>query len=150
MGFGPCNRPLKIWESIGTPTPKMGVHLVVWRFIPSHSFALPRAWDVTPRLPSWPTTLQAFALVASLSLGLQQLHIIFNKWTFIDLMFNLMAICATWRVMSWNFIHTMNSFILILRDSFNNASTLLIKFKFIIPYFNNHRYTFCYCWFCFW
>jgi hypothetical protein len=32
MGFDPCNRSLKIWESIGTPTPKMGFHLGVWRF----------------------------------------------------------------------------------------------------------------------
>jgi hypothetical protein len=23
MSFGPCNRRLKIWESIGTPTPKL-------------------------------------------------------------------------------------------------------------------------------
>jgi hypothetical protein len=23
MSFDPCNRPLKIWESIGTPTPKV-------------------------------------------------------------------------------------------------------------------------------
>jgi hypothetical protein len=23
MGFDPCNRPLKIWESIGTSLPKM-------------------------------------------------------------------------------------------------------------------------------
>jgi hypothetical protein len=26
MGFDSCNFPLKIWESIGIPTPKMGVH----------------------------------------------------------------------------------------------------------------------------
>ncbi len=54
-------------------------------------------------------------------------HIIFNKWTFIDLMFNLMTICALWRVKSWNFIHFMNSFAPIPWDSSNNASTLLIK-----------------------
>jgi hypothetical protein len=40
MNFDPCNCLLKIWESIGTPIPKMGVHLGVWGFIPSHSFAL--------------------------------------------------------------------------------------------------------------
>jgi len=57
MGFDPCNRPLKIWESIGTPIPKMGVHLGVWRFNPSHSFALSGAWDLTPGLPSWPRNL---------------------------------------------------------------------------------------------
>jgi hypothetical protein len=40
MSFDCCNGPLKIWEAIKTPTPKMGVHLGVWGFIPSHSFAL--------------------------------------------------------------------------------------------------------------
>jgi len=73
MGFDPCNLPLKIRESIGTPTPKMGVHLGVWRFIPSHSFAFPGAWDVTLGLPSCPATLQALALVASPRLGLRHL-----------------------------------------------------------------------------
>jgi hypothetical protein len=37
------------------------------------------------------------------------LHIIFNKWTFIDLMSNLMTIRASLRVKSWNSIRTMNS-----------------------------------------
>ncbi len=32
MGFDPCNCFLKIWECIGTPTPKVEVHLRVWRF----------------------------------------------------------------------------------------------------------------------
>jgi hypothetical protein len=32
MGFDPCNRSLKIQESIGTPTPTVGVHLGVCRF----------------------------------------------------------------------------------------------------------------------
>ncbi len=58
MSFDPCNRPLKI----ETPIPKMGVHLGVWRFIPSLSFALPWTLDVTLGLPS---------LVASPRLGLQ-------------------------------------------------------------------------------
>jgi hypothetical protein len=52
--FDPCNRPLKIQESTGTPTPKMGVHLGVWRFFPSHSFAFPGAWDATPGLSLGP------------------------------------------------------------------------------------------------
>ncbi len=50
MIFDPCNRLLKIRKFIGTPTPKLGVHLGVWGFIPSHSLALPRAWNVTPGL----------------------------------------------------------------------------------------------------
>jgi len=37
MSFDPCIYPLKIRESIETPTPKVGAHLGVWRFIPSHS-----------------------------------------------------------------------------------------------------------------
>jgi hypothetical protein len=56
MGFDSYNRPLKIRDSIGTPIPKMGVHLGVWGFMPSHSFALLGALDVTPRLSFWPAT----------------------------------------------------------------------------------------------
>jgi hypothetical protein len=73
LGFDPCNCSLKIWESIGTPTPKVGAPLGVWGFIPSHSFALPIAWDVIPGPPSWAALLQALVLVASPRLGLQQL-----------------------------------------------------------------------------
>jgi hypothetical protein len=43
IGSDPYNCFLKIQKSIGTPTPKMGVHLRVWRFIPSHFLTLPRA-----------------------------------------------------------------------------------------------------------
>ncbi len=77
------------------------------------------------------------------------LHIIFNKWTFIDLMSNLMAICATWRIWSWNFIHTMNPFTPNLWNSFNYASILLIKCGFTVPHSYNQN-TFCYYWFCSW
>ncbi len=71
MGFDPYNCSLKIQESIGTPTPKMGVHFGVWGFIPSHSPTLPRAWNVTLGLHSWPAPSQALALVVSPRLGLQ-------------------------------------------------------------------------------
>jgi hypothetical protein len=71
MGFDPWNCPLNIRESIETPTPKMRVHLRVWGFIPSHFLAFPGAWNVTPRLPFWPVTLQVLALVTSLRLGLR-------------------------------------------------------------------------------
>jgi hypothetical protein len=46
MSFGPYIRPLKIQKFVGTPIPKMGVHLGVWGFIPSHFFALLGAWNV--------------------------------------------------------------------------------------------------------
>jgi hypothetical protein len=31
MDFDPYNYSMKIWESNGSPTPKVGVHLGVWR-----------------------------------------------------------------------------------------------------------------------
>jgi len=71
MGFDPYNCSLKIQESIRTPTPKVGVHLGVWGFIPSHSLALLRAWNVTIGFPSWSTPSQALALVTSPKLGSQ-------------------------------------------------------------------------------
>jgi len=40
------NCPLKIREFIKTPTPKMGAHLRVKGFIPSHSPTLLEAWNV--------------------------------------------------------------------------------------------------------
>jgi hypothetical protein len=70
LSFDPWNCPLKIWESIGTPTPNVGVPLGVWWSILSHSLALPGACGMIPKLPSWPTTLQPFALVTSPRLGL--------------------------------------------------------------------------------
>ncbi len=54
MSFDPWNHPLKIRESIRIPTPKVGAHLGMWGFIPSHSLALPRAWNVTPELTLGP------------------------------------------------------------------------------------------------
>jgi len=57
LSFDPCNRLLKIRESTWTPSPKVGVVLGVWRFIPSHTFALPGACDMTPGFFSWLATL---------------------------------------------------------------------------------------------
>jgi hypothetical protein len=72
LSFDSCNRSLKIWESTEIPTPKVEVPLEVWGFISSHFLTLLGACGVTPRFPSWPTTLQAFVLLASPKLGLQQ------------------------------------------------------------------------------
>jgi len=51
----------------------VGVHLGVWGFIPSHSPTLPGAWNLTPTIHSWPTPLQAFALVVNPRLRLWHL-----------------------------------------------------------------------------
>jgi hypothetical protein len=40
MSFDPCKSPLKIWESIRTPTPKVKAHFGMWGFIPSHFLTL--------------------------------------------------------------------------------------------------------------
>jgi hypothetical protein len=54
MNLGPYNGFLIIRESIGTPTPKVGAHLGVQGFIPSHSLTLLGAWNVTPKLTLGP------------------------------------------------------------------------------------------------
>jgi hypothetical protein len=59
MGFDPCNCFLQIQESNGIPTPKMRAHLGMRVFI------------LTLHTPSWPTPLQAFALVLSPRPGLR-------------------------------------------------------------------------------
>jgi hypothetical protein len=74
MSFDPCDCPLKIQESIGTPTPKVKAQLGLWGFILSHFPIVPRVGNVIPGLHSWPTPLQAFALVTSPRLGLQLCH----------------------------------------------------------------------------
>jgi len=83
MGFDPGSHNLKIWESIGTLTPEVGVHLRVWKFIPSHSPTLPRAWNVTPKLHSWPAPLQALILITNLRLGLQHQVITIFTWNIV-------------------------------------------------------------------
>jgi hypothetical protein len=84
MNFDPCNRPLKIWKSIETPTPKVGIHLGVWGFIPSHFPTFSRAWNVIPELHFWPAPLPTLALVANPRLGL------WHKWqqTYLDYFFS--------------------------------------------------------------
>jgi hypothetical protein len=51
IGFDPWNRSTKIWESIGTPIPKVEAHLGVWRFIPSHSPTFPHSQEHEMWLP---------------------------------------------------------------------------------------------------
>jgi hypothetical protein len=52
------------------PTLKVGTHLGVEKFIPSHSPTFLGVWNVSPALHSWPAPSQAFVLVASPKLGL--------------------------------------------------------------------------------
>jgi hypothetical protein len=90
MGFNLYNCPLKIQKSIRTRTPKMGVHLGAWGFIPSHSFVLSRAWNVTPELPLLAHNLQALALVASPRLRLRYSNI--GTWQ----SFYVTTLCHMW------------------------------------------------------
>jgi len=73
LSFDPLNHPLKFQDSTGTPSPKVGVALGVWRFIPSHFPTLPGVWDVTPGLSLGPHPYNPFALVANPRLKLQHL-----------------------------------------------------------------------------
>jgi hypothetical protein len=71
MSFDPCNLLLKIWESIGTPTPKMGAHLGVLGFIPSHFPALSGAWNVIPGLTLGPHLCKPLLWSQAQGVGLQ-------------------------------------------------------------------------------
>jgi len=80
MSFDPCNHPLKIWESIGTPTPKVKAHLGVWGFIPM-------SMKCDSRVYSWLAPSQALTLVTSLRLGLRhspplkgEVNVFINTW----------------------------------------------------------------------
>ncbi len=74
MSFDPCNRPLKIWESIKTLIPKVGAYLGVCGFISSHFPTLPRAWNVIHGLHFWLTPLHALTLAGNPRLGLRHLY----------------------------------------------------------------------------
>jgi hypothetical protein len=58
MGFDPYNCTLKIWESIWESNSHNGSSLESVKVHSLTLFALPKTCDVTPRPPSWPTTLQ--------------------------------------------------------------------------------------------
>jgi hypothetical protein len=72
MSFDPCNCALKIWESFWDSNSQHGSSLGSVRVHSLTLFTLPWACEVTPESPSWPTTLQPLALVASPRLGLRQ------------------------------------------------------------------------------
>jgi hypothetical protein len=71
MNFNPYNRCMKIRKSIRTLIPKMGLHLGMWGFIPSHSLAFPGIWNVIHGLHFWLASLQPLVLVASPKLRLR-------------------------------------------------------------------------------
>jgi hypothetical protein len=82
LRFDPSNRFLKFQESTGTPSPKAGVALGVWRFTPSHFPTLPGVPDVTPELPFGLHPCNPFALVVSPKLGLRHLPMHSNEHLF--------------------------------------------------------------------
>ncbi len=65
LNFDPWNRSLKLMESTGTPSPKVGVALGVWMFTPSHSLTLsyiPESMWCDCRASSWPAPFQPLCL----------------------------------------------------------------------------------------
>jgi hypothetical protein len=71
MGFDPCNRAMKIWESIWDYNSHNGSSLGSVRVHSFTLFAFLGACDVTLGPPSWIATLQLLALVVSRRLGLR-------------------------------------------------------------------------------
>jgi hypothetical protein len=72
MNFDPCNRPLKIWESIGTRTPEWEL---IWECEGSFPHIFLHSQEHEMWLPGFtlsPQTLQALALVASPRLRLRE------------------------------------------------------------------------------
>ncbi len=102
MGFDHCNHFLKIWKSIWTPIPKVGVHLGMWGFIPSHSPTLLRTWNVTPSLHTWPALSQALTLVMSPRLRLWHFYYYADSWNYWQFPFVNVFTAST-------FVNTMNN-----------------------------------------
>jgi hypothetical protein len=69
MNFDTCDHPLKIWESIGTLTPKVGADFEVWGFITQLSCTL-GSMKCDFQVHSWLAPSQGLALVMSPTLGL--------------------------------------------------------------------------------
>jgi hypothetical protein len=86
MSFDPFNCLLK------TSTPKVRTHLEMCGFMPSHFPTLSRAWNVIPRLHSWPATLQALALVTSPRLG--SWHFVFKYVHSMCVFFPWLSFCC--------------------------------------------------------
>jgi hypothetical protein len=65
LNFDPWNRSLKFQESIGSPSPKVGVALGVWMFTLSHSLTLsyiPESMWCDSRASFWPAPLRPICL----------------------------------------------------------------------------------------
>jgi hypothetical protein len=134
MGFDSCNYSLKIQESIETTPPKVGAHLGVWRFIPSHSPTLSGAWNVTPRLPSWPAPSQALALDASPMLRLR--HWLNSTYSCCRFLVFLVAYSTSVNLLEkfWFSCRTLFNFFLlwlVLCHNFSKSSTLFLALNYI-------------------
>ncbi len=100
----------------------MRVHLAVWGFIPSHSFALLGAWNVTLRLAPWPAPLQALALVTSPRLRLR--HISFGNF--------LIMLCMSYSQRKV----TLVRFLLVCRSSYTFYDVVPFTWEIVSP---NHK-----------
>jgi hypothetical protein len=94
MGFDPYNRFLKIRESIGTLTPKVGAQLWVWRFIPSHFPTLPRAWNVIPLASLLVRTFESLCFGCEPKATVATIDFLLLNWTLLALA--LMLVVQLW------------------------------------------------------
>jgi hypothetical protein len=135
MNFDLCDCPIKIWKSIGTSTPKVRAPLAMCEFIFSHFPTLLGAWNVTPKLHSWPALSQALSLVTNPRLGLQQS----TYWNIIhwENPINIITPCMMLDE-AWSQSCLPKSNVLLclvlcswMRTKYNERKKLNIKFKFV-------------------
>ncbi len=120
MSFDPCNRPLEIRESIGTLILKVRVHSLTLSYTPV-------IMKCDSQAHSWPTPLQALALVTSPRLGLQQFFLAIVK---------KIRLISWWKNMTkWSSYHVM---LYLKRWIIKSPLLMILKILFLIPIFLNH------------
>ncbi len=115
MGFDPCNRALKIRESIWNSNSQHGSSLGSVRVHSLTLFVFSGVCDVTPGSLSQPATLQPLAVVTSPSLGLRQLVLMVDVVKVYQRSFRLRIITQKESIAftKVNSINTMGSIILV-------------------------------------
>jgi hypothetical protein len=86
LKFDPCNCPLKIGKSTGTPTPQSETPWGCEGSFP-HTLSHSHEYVCDSRFSSWPATLQTLALVVSPRLGLrhmQWLETVMEIWLWVS------------------------------------------------------------------
>jgi hypothetical protein len=98
--FDPWNHALKIWEPFRDYNSQHGRSLGSVRVHSLTLFALPKACEMTPGSPSWPTTLQPFCLGREPKARVATLIMITSNSN----ISNFQKVCISRHTMSYNYI----------------------------------------------